>query len=313
MEGYTALPLAPTKVRFTDADEFRSSIGKFDMAFTPLALKISAEQTILKLPGCDVNYMKSFPRIIDAQLQRDCTAIAFNMDDGTPVRFNGIEESMPAIVVGTGGAVYTQVERGARSYTSIIFNPSIEHRGWFASGPSWCRYVVSRTMLERLRSLVLHLFSAASGFGDDPESVVLGGSMRESVLAAIDLAFADIVTAPELLRQNFSPKFKIFRNAEAAIAEHYDAPIYSGDVARQIGVSVRTLHDAILQYRGMSLHRWLRLRRLWLVRQRLLAGTPSVKAAALAFGFWHLGDFAHNYQRQFGESPSVTLARARSH
>ena len=42
----------------------------------------------------------------------------------------------------------------------------------------------------------------------------------------------------------------------------------------------------------MSLHRWLRLRRLWLVRQRLLAGTPSVKAAALAFGFWHLGDFA---------------------
>ena len=79
------------------------------------------------------------------------------------------------------------------------------------------------------------------------------------------------------------------------------------------GANVRTLHDAILQYRGMSLHRWLRLRRLWLVRPRLLAGTHSVKAAALAFGFWHLSDFSHNYSRQFGESPSVTLARARGH
>jgi AraC family ethanolamine operon transcriptional activator len=137
--------------------------------------------------------------------------------------------------------------------------------------------------------------------------------MRETLLAAIDLAFADVVTAPEILRANFSPKFRIFRDAEAAVAEHYDTPIYSGDVARQIGVSVRTLHDAILQYRGMSLHRWLRLRRLWLVRQRLLAGTHSVKAAALAFGFWHLSDFSHNYSRQFGESPSVTLARARGH
>ena len=95
-------------------------------------------------------------------------------------------------------------------------------------------------------------------------------------------------------------------------AEHYDSPIYSSDLAQQIGVSVRTLHDAILQYRGMSLHRYLRLRRLWLVRQRPLAGTHSVKAAALAFGFWHLSDFSHNYFLQFGETPSATLAKSRS-
>src|SRR4029077_17209808 len=88
-------------------------------------------------------------------------------------------------------------------------------------------------------------------------------------------------------------------------------PIYSGDIARQIGVSVRTLHDAVQRYRGMSLHRYLRLRRLWLVRQRLRAGTQSIKACALAFGFWHLGDFSRIYRSQFGESPSETIARAR--
>jgi AraC-like DNA-binding protein len=61
----------------------------------------------------------------------------------------------------------------------------------------------------------------------------------------------------------------------------------------------------------MSLHRYLRLRRLWLVRRQLLAGADSVKACALAFGFWHMGDFSHSYRVQFGETPSQTMARAR--
>ena len=85
----------------------------------------------------------------------------------------------------------------------------------------------------------------------------------------------------------------------------------SRDIARQIGVSVRTMHDAVQRYRGISLHRYLRLRRLWLVRQRLLAGPQSIKACALAFGFWHLGDFSRIYRSQYGESPSETIARAR--
>jgi transcriptional regulator GlxA family with amidase domain len=71
------------------------------------------------------------------------------------------------------------------------------------------------------------------------------------------------------------------------------------------------MDDAVQRYRGMSLHRYLRLRRLWLVRKQLLAGTHSVKACALAFGFWHLSDFSRGYRAQFGESPSETVARSR--
>ena len=71
------------------------------------------------------------------------------------------------------------------------------------------------------------------------------------------------------------------------------------------------MHDAVKRYRGMSLHRYLRLWRLWHVRQILLAGTNSVKASALAFGFWHMGEFSRSYRLQFGESPSDTLAKSR--
>jgi AraC-like DNA-binding protein len=311
MENRSLAPLAPKIFRFADIDEFRSSVRHLNVVFTPLVRKISAEQIILNLPGCDVNYTKSFPRIVDAQLGPNCTAVAFTMDDGVPVRFNGVEDVLPAIAIGTGGSLYTQVEKAPRSYTSIIFSPGVEDRGWLEGGPTWRFYVVSKAVHHRLRSLVLQVLAAATEFADDPESGVLATAMRESLFAAVDMAVADVVTAPEISRANFSPKFKVFRDAEAAVAEHYNSPIYSGDIAQQIGVSVRTLHDAILQFRGMSLHRYLRLRRLWLVRQRLLAGTHSVKAAALAFGFWHLSDFSHNYLLQFGERPSATLARSR--
>ena len=49
------------------------------------------------------------------------------------------------------------------------------------------------------------------------------------------------------------------------------------------------------------------------VRQELLAGSPSDVIAEIANrnGFWHMGQFAKEYRRFFGELPSETL-RARS-
>ena len=89
-------------------------------------------------------------------------------------------------------------------------------------------------------------------------------------------------------RPNDERQFKLFQDIRALLSDDLSQPIYSEEIARKLGLSVRTLHDVVRRYRGMSLHRYLRLRRLWLVRQRLLAGADSVKAVALAFGFWHL-------------------------
>jgi AraC family transcriptional regulator, ethanolamine operon transcriptional activator len=86
--------------------------------------------------------------------------------------------------------------------------------------------------------------------------------------------------------------------------------MYSADVAKQLGVSVRTLHDAVFAIRGMSMHRYTRLRRLWSVRQQLVQGCQieSIKAIALMNGFWHLGEFTSLYRELFGEMPQQTLA-----
>jgi AraC family ethanolamine operon transcriptional activator len=74
-----------------------------------------------------------------------------------------------------------------------------------------------------------------------------------------------------------------------------------------LGVSARTLHEGFRAVFGMSVQRYLRMRRLSLARSALRRG-ELVKRAALANGFWHLGRFAGDYRAVFGELPSETLA-----
>ena len=65
----------------------------------------------------------------------------------------------------------------------------------------------------------------------------------------------------------------------------------------------------------MSPTAYLRVAALLEVR-RALTEDPSardaVTRAASDFGFWHLGRFAGHYRALFGESPSETVARART-
>jgi AraC-like DNA-binding protein len=306
-----ASTLVPKIFRFTDIDAFRSSVRNLNVDFTPLVRTIAAEQIILNLPGCDVNYTKSFPRIIDAQLGPNCTAVGFTMDDGIPMRFNGVEEDRSAIVIGSGGAFYSQVERTPRQYASIVFAPEIDDRGWPRSGANFKIVETSATAHYALRELVLQVLSGASEFVDTSDVAGVSAAITESLLSAIDSAFADAANTPWALGADSTRQFKVFRDVETLLSGDIAHPLYSGELAKQVGVSVRTMHDAIKRYRGMSLHRYLRLRRLWLVRKRLIEGSQSVKACALAFGFWHLSDFSKSYRLQFGETPSETLARSR--
>ena len=231
-------------------------------------------------------------------------------DDGVPVRINGVEWDGPFVVLGSNGAMYTAVEYAERQYAVIVFTPQIVDRGWPEAGPNFKMFETGVQSQRWLRGLVWEILSIAFS-SSDSELRQLSSAIRESLLAGIDAAFADRVAAKWTLRANSVRQFKIFQEVREALSANIGGPIYSEDLAKQLGVSVRTMHDAVLRYRGMSLHCYLRLRRLWLVRQQLRAGAHSVKATALAFGFWHLSDFSRSYRAQFGETPSQTLARTR--
>lgn len=87
------------------------------------------------------------------------------------------------------------------------------------------------------------------------------------------------------------------------------APVSTFDLARVIGVSVRTLNLLCRRYRGCTPMELLRNRRLDAVRAHLLSKPGvNVTSAALEHGFGHLGRFAAYYRERFGELPNQTAA-----
>jgi adenylate cyclase len=85
------------------------------------------------------------------------------------------------------------------------------------------------------------------------------------------------------------------------------------DLATHCGVAERTLHKHFRTFMGAApLDYWRRLR-LAQARDELLRcrDRTCVTDVAARFGFSHFGRFAQQYRRQFGETPSSTLRRAR--
>jgi AraC-like DNA-binding protein len=90
-----------------------------------------------------------------------------------------------------------------------------------------------------------------------------------------------------------------------------DAPVTIADISLTAGVAGRTLFKHFRDVRGVSPMQYLRSLRFEKARQELLnadAGT-SVTEIATRWGFGHLGRFAVEFRKRFGESPSETLRR----
>jgi AraC family ethanolamine operon transcriptional activator len=298
-------------VRYTDPDHFRQAFRRVDIQFTPLCRAGTAEQAILLLPGCEVYLMRTFPRLLDAALADGCTFVGVTMADDFPLRFNGLDKDRAGLSLGYGGAGYKVLESAGCFSASVIFSPEVRSRGWPSQDRVFLPCVITAEAEQRIRDVICAAFRFAS---EAPAHAASSGALwglKETILAAIDNALADQLPF-ETARMGTSRRyFEIVQKIERAISDRYGGPIYSEALAGEIGVSVRTMHNAMLQFRGMSLHRYLRAKRLWQVRRQLLGGVHKVSACALANGFWHLGEFARLYADQFGEAPSQTLARAR--
>ena len=102
--------------------------------------------------------------------------------------------------------------------------------------------------------------------------------------------------------------------------EFIDASFQAGwmpsmvEICAQSGMSARTLQYAFREVMQLSPVAYLRILRLNKVRgelQTAVRADMTVTHVATHWGFRHLGEFARDYHRLFGEYPSDTLARAR--
>lgn len=102
------------------------------------------------------------------------------------------------------------------------------------------------------------------------------------------------------------------RRAEDYIRAHAGEPLTLSDISAAAGVSVRALSEGFRNARQTTPMAWLREQRLIAARAALREAGPqdTVAAVATRWGFGHLGRFAIDYRRRFGEAPSETLRRS---
>ena len=102
------------------------------------------------------------------------------------------------------------------------------------------------------------------------------------------------------------------RLAREFIHAHLAEPLPLSELCRHSKLKVRTLETGFREVTGLTPVAYIRSLRLNAVRRALhdASRSPrSISEIAMDNGFWHLGQFALDYRRLFGETPTSTRAR----
>ena len=105
----------------------------------------------------------------------------------------------------------------------------------------------------------------------------------------------------------------VVQNTMNYIEDHLAERITMDDVARAVHMSVRSIQQGFREELGMTPMTFVRERRLERVHEELTDAIPAdgvtVTQVAEKWGFHHLGSFAVEYRKRWGEAPSETLRR----
>jgi len=299
--------------RSPDFDHFRSIEGLGNASSIPLGVRdFAASFASLRLKSCTIYLQRTFPRILQVQYSTTGAIIGLMMEDEASLIFNGMEARAPVLLLVKGTAKCEIVEQQANLVAFMNFD-SVDDRGWPGEVDRAQMVDAEHARFDALRTTLRDVLMLASHSPDTFAQPNVIESIEESMLQAVDLAMAAASPAPEGKRLSLNHYLVLVRKFDEFVAVNAGKTLYSADVARQLGVSVRTLHNAVVAIRGMSMHRYMRLRRLWNVRQQLVRteSPQSIKAVALTHGFWHMGEFTSLYRELFGETPQQTLSAAR--
>ncbi len=166
---------------------------------------------------------------------------------------------------------------------------------------------------ESLAALREDLVRIAESLDRDPRPARLRAAHREmdaEVPARILGLAAAGRLAPE--RSTSAARSRIVACSLEYLQDHGRRALEVGALCDAVRCNERTLRRAFLERFGVSPRRYLKLMRLNGVNRQLRSANSNetlVTDLANHWGFWHMGAFAADYRRLFGELPSETLAR----
>ncbi|UPK32437.1 helix-turn-helix domain-containing protein [Bradyrhizobium sp. 186] len=309
--------LAPSSalqlIRFADVDAFRPAESMEDARSIPLDVtNFAAARAIVCLPACRIIVMRSFARILDTVYRAPGGMVILPMSDDLRASSSGIDLDSRFFAALRGSDECHFVEPQTNHHALIFFSPALRDRGWFDRADTLLTRIADRTALVHARQLLLDILRTASVEPHMFETTEVAAHLQEGLLLAFDDLFRIDPLSDRCAPFQGERSAKLVQRIDDYVAAYPTAPIYTANLADEFGVSIRTLSGAVTKVRGMSLHQYIRLKRLWSTRARLLkGGSATVALCARAQGFHHLGEFAAAYRATFQEAPSDTLARGR--
>lgn len=161
---------------------------------------------------------------------------------------------------------------------------------------------------DHLRQVLRALVKVAGDDGD--EGLARWANVFNSDLAGL---MVPILAKKSLSPQLAGPGFRVaaMNRAVEILGNYNHFPINIEALCTMSGASWATLQRAFAQEFGVTPSSYIKSRRLAAVQSELIRAGHSAKISDVAnrWGFWHMGSFASDYRKQFGELPSETLRR----
>lgn len=146
-----------------------------------------------------------------------------------------------------------------------------------------------------------------------PMHTGVAGAMQQDYLLTTVLDILQQQAPQASVAPSWGRRQAVVSRVREYVRNHSHETITVTDLCELAHVSRRTLQYSFESVLGISPLRYLRLSRMNNVRRGLLAGLEdgqTIASLAADQGFWHAGQFAHDYKQLFGENPSQTLQRA---
>ena len=301
-DGYqAAIPGASANLVFTGRGDFKARL------------------TWLKLPRLSIfRAREDLARIAYLSLLPTESFISFPIGSGTRLLWSGLALRRGEIVFHARGERSHQRTMGASHWGLISMPPQqLAAYGKVLAGvkifppPVGCVLQPS----PAASALLLRLHSKACDLAETKPQIMSHEEAarafeQEFVHALVNCLTIDSElpsTAPKRRRAHIMMRF------EGALSALGGRQLRTAELCAAIGVKERTLRVCCSEFLGMSPGRYIRLRRLNMVRAELHRADPmtaSVAAIARRHQFSELGRFAATYRAVFGEMPSDTLRRS---
>jgi AraC-like DNA-binding protein len=208
--------------------------------------------------------------------------------------------------------------------------------GTTGNGFSGCALSFRREMLEDL-AVILGLPFDFKKILQGDGTLVEAGEETVRLLGQVDAAFQSVSITGRTVVTEASSLFEtkaaesILRLLSRSSSQRWDAvqparryalrqalefletpdhlPITVAELCKCVGASAPSLYRAFKEEFGVGTKAYIQARILAAVRSELIAANPGTQINDVAnkWGIWHMGRFAANYRKQFGELPSETL------